>query len=587
MKREFKKSFSLIDTLVGVFLLILIFVGIYGGYRLMLKTLNQARIRTVATYLCTEKIEEFRNLSYEEIGTEGGYPSGDIPQTENETSNGISFTIKNEVDYVADETDGLTSPDDDCPNDYKRVTVTVFWGEKDSQKVSLSTIVSPENEVQECEETGGILWVNVFDAAGQLLDGASVEVRDINSVLEKECTTSSTERCYIILPPSGDNSENYKITVSKSGYSSEETFKMGDTYNSQTIVTPQKSNATIFENEVTKESFSIDKLSSLSIKIMSSRGKEEFLDDFSDASKISDYFRVDISEGEVTLLQTGGNYSDSGYLISETISSFSLYSWGEFSFLDSRPENTNITYQILYENNGNWEPIPDTDLPGNESGFTQSPVDLSSLDTSQYPQIRLKGTLSTSDVSITPSLSEWKLSYYTKEPHPIGNVSFHIRGDKIVGKDANDTPIYKYEKDLTSDDTGNVIISSLEWDNYYFSENDATGMNLVEVFPPQPVSLSPDATQSVTLYFESENSLLVTVKDSDTSTPILDASVRLYKGDYDKTYRTDSNGQVYFAPLNNDTYNLEVATEGYENYSGQISVLGETNQEINLTLSPQ
>lgn len=587
MKKEFKKSFTLVDTLIGVFLLILIFVGIYGGYRLMLKTLNQARIRTVATYLCTEKIEEFRNLSYEKIGTEGGYPSGDIPQTETKVSNGVTFTIRNKVDYVADEADGLTSPDDNCPNDYKKVTVTVSWGEKASQKVSLSTIVSPENEVQECEETGGILWVNVFDASGQLLDGVSINIKDINSALEKECTTSSTERCYIILPPSGDNSENYKITVSKSGYSSEETFKIGDTYNSQTIVTPQKPNATIFENEVTKESFSIDKLSSLSIKTMSSRGKEEFLDDFSDASKISDYSQVDISGEEVTLSKTGGNYYDSGYLVSETISPLSLYSWGEFSFLDSRPENTNITYQILYENNGNWEPIPDTDLPENEEGFTQSPVDLSSLDTSQYSQIRLKGTLSTSDVSVTPSLSEWKLSYYTKEPHSIGNTSFHIRGDKIVGKDANDDPIYKYEKDLVSDDAGNITISSLEWDNYYFSENGATGMNLVEVSPSQPVSLSPDTTQSVTLYFESQNSLLVTVKDSDTLDPILDASVRLYNGDYDRTYRTDSKGQAYFAPLDNDTYNLEVTAEGYESYSGQISVLGETTQEINLTLSPQ
>lgn len=587
MEKKFKKSFSLVDTLVGVFLLILVFVGVYGGYQLILRVLNQTRIRTVATYLCTEKIERFRNLSYDAVGVEGGYPSGNIPQTETETSNGVTFTITNQVDYVADEVDGLSSPDDDCPNDYKRVTVTVSWGDKNSQKVSLSTVITPENEIQECEEKGGILWVNVFDASGNLIDGASVDVRDINSTLEKQCTTSSTQRCYIVLPASGSNSENYKITVSKSGYSLEETFKTGDIYDSQTIATPEKPNAIVFENEVTKKSFSIDKLSTISIKTMSSRGKEEFSDDFSDSSKVADSFQVDISGGEVTLSQSGGVYYNSGYVISQTISPSSLYSWGQFSFTDSEPNNTNITYQVLYSNNGEWDPIPDTDLPGNEAGFGQSPIDLSSLDTSTYPQIRLKANLSTPDTSVTPSLSEWRIFYYTEEPHAIGDVSFHIRGDKIVGEDPDENPIYKYQNDLTSDSTGNITISSLEWDNYYFSENSSTGMNLVEVSPSQPVPLSPDTIQSVTLYFQAENSLLVTVKDSDTSDPILDASVRLYSADYDKTYKTDSKGEVYFAPLNNETYNIDVTASGYQSYSGTVMVSGDTTENINLILSPQ
>jgi len=499
---------------------------------------------------CTKEIEAIRNMPYSDIGTENGYPAGDIPSTKAEASGGFSFTVNTNIDYVADDVDGLSSPDDNCPNDYKRVTVIVSWGTKASEKVSLSTVISPDNELEECEETGGILWANVFDALGQIIDGATVDVKNVNTGLEKQCQTSSVENCYIVLPASDLSGEDYKITVSKDGYSQEETFKEGDTYNTYIISSPKKPNITIIEGETTKNSFSIDKLSTVSIETRSSRGKEEFLDDFDDSSKVSDLFQTVIDnssgEGEARLgMIDESSYYDSGYIVSQTIVPSVISSWGEFSFSGFQEQNTSIFYQVLYFDGSSWDLIPDVDLPGNESGFTQSPVSLSSLDPTQYSQIRLKANLSTTDTSQTPILYQWSVSYYTKESYLIDNVSFRMWGEKTVGTDTNEDPIYKYDKGLVSGSDGTLTLNSVEWDNYHFSETDTTGMRLVEMFPSQPVPISPDSSETVTLYFEAENNLLVTVKDSDISDPILDALVRVYdSNNYDKTLKTDSRRTI-------------------------------------------
>jgi len=49
---------------------------------------------------------------------------------------------------------------------------------------------------------------------------------------------------------------------------------------------------------------------------------------------------------------------------------------------------------------------------------------------------------------------------------------------------------------------------------------------------------------------------------------------------YDKTEYTDAAGQAYFAPLQNGTYGVEIASAGYDNYSGSVTVSGESRKII-------
>lgn len=598
-EKKYKKGLSIIDVIIGVFLFLLFFIGLFGAWRLSLKIVFQSKARVIASSLANQRLEEIRNLPYEKVGTINGYPAGDIPSVESINLNGIDFTISTLIDFIADERDGLSQPEDPCPNDYKRATVIVSWGGRYAGEISLSTDIAPKDEIQECEIAGGILWVKVFNSQGELIDGANVQVKDIFSGLEKSCTTSSSEKCYIVLPPSQEGeSENYKIIVKKTGYSQDETFKEGDLYNGEEIYFPQKPNATILKGEIVQKSFSIDKVSSFNIETRSSRGKEVFLDEFEDNSKISESSNVIIDEGKVELAKTDGDYYSSGYIFSVDISPSSLKKWGLFSFDFSLPSDTDFSCQLFFFNGENWELIPDEDLPGNSNGFRTSPVDLNNLDSSNYSQLKIKGNFLTYNSSVTPVLLNWSISYFTKESFPIGEVSFHLQGEKFVGENSQGERILKYSKDLLTQSDGTLSISDLETDLYTFSNFVKSGesLKLVEIVPtPQPISLLPNTTENVTFYLEAENTLLVKVIDSDSHLPIFNAKVILSKEGFQDIKITNSKGEVFFIPLEAGTYNLEVSAEGYETYQDPdgIYIFGDVTPEnnsdalIHLTLNPQ
>jgi hypothetical protein len=282
-------------------------------------------------------------------------------------------------------------------------------------------------------------------------------------------------------------------------------------------------------------------------------------------------------------------YTPAGYLFSVPIAPTDLVKWDEFSWNDNEPAETQITYQLYYSTNTDWWLIPDSDLPGNEAGFTSSPIDLSGLATTTYYQLKIKGNFSTTDTSVTPTLFDWSVSWITNQPTPIGNVSFNLQGNKIIGTDANEDPIYKYSADFTTDATGRLEIANLEWDAYDFTIDPAENLDLASTSPPsnplgQDIDLLPGTTQSVSLFLEAENSLLITLRNSETLEPIFSGQVRLSNSGlgYDQTQFTDQQGQTLFIPLEAATYNLDIQTDGYGSYSGTVEVSGDETLTIDL-----
>jgi len=590
------KGFTFVDVLIGISLMLIVFLGIFGAYQLGLKVIGLSRQKIIATSLANQKLEEARNLPYQKVGIEGIDENGALKETEYYPSENPKYTIFTDVDCRNDPADGS---DDTCLCDYKTVTVTVSWSGLFGGEVSLATDIAPKNEIQECEKQGGVLEVSVFDAKGQPVADAQVKVEDSITGYTESCLTDQNGECSgqrgIFLDPS-ENPENYKVTVSKTGYNTDQTFATGDTYDSKTIANPEKPNITILSGQITQSSFSIDLLSSFSIETRSSRGKTSFNDSFDNMSKISEFSNILVSEGKVSLAKTNGDYISSGFLISTDITSPNLQGWDEFTFIKELPTDTEIKIQLLYFDGEDWVLIPDSDLPQNSTGLGPSPIDLSILDHTTYDTLRAKATLSTTNPSQTPLLYEWSISYFTKVSQPVSDVTFLLRGNKIVGTDSQEEPIYKYPAtSQTIDKTG--TISDLEWDTYNFS-NFAISGESVELEEGVPgtilpdgslsVDLAPNTTQSVTLYLAAENTLLVSVFDSETKDPILGANVRVANNElgYDKTQQTDESGETFFIPLEEANYDLEVTAEGYEAYTDRVSVIGDVTKTINLILSP-
>jgi len=430
------KGFTFIDTLVGISLMLIVFLGIFGAYQLGIKVVGQSRNKITATAIANQKIEMIRNLPYGSVGVIGKFPAGVLKETTTTLINNIEYTIETRVDYVVDSADGIAAPEDDCPHDYKRVEVKVSWRGLFPGEVKLSTDIAPKNLVEECATGGGILSVSVFDAYGLMVSSPLIEVKDPVTDKTLKTATPKQGKHYFSLPPA-----TYKVVVSKSG------FSIDRSYGTDEVTTPKKPHPIVLEGQLTEVSFSIDKVSSFSVN----------------------------------------------------------------------------------------------------------------------------------------TLSPW----ISSEAIPIPNATFNLRGAKIIGTDTDEKPVYKYSQDHTTDATGRINIPNLEWDNYTFSIDPATGLDLVDTVPsPQPISLFPNTTLSVILYLKAENSLLVTVRDVETLEPVFSAAVRLYNVGlgYDTTQHTNEKGQTYFIPLAVASYNLEIQASGYSSFAGTVSVSGDNTIMVELEL---
>lgn len=219
----------------------------------------QARCQLQATEIANQQLEIIRNLPYANIGTTQGWPSGNIPSSQTITKQGINYAVKITPRYVDDPFDGQV-PNDTAPNDYKKVEIQVSWDRYPCRSpVLLSSIFAPKG-IETAEGTG-TLFIKVFNASGLPVTSAQVQVvnTDLNPDISiTDQTDNNGELKIYALPISV---EHYKITVTKSGYSTDYTVTPGSLGNS----TPIKPDASIIEGEITSISFNIDKLSAVNI----------------------------------------------------------------------------------------------------------------------------------------------------------------------------------------------------------------------------------------------------------------------------------------------------------------------------------
>jgi len=169
----------------------------------------------------------------------------------------------------------------------------------------------------------------------------------------------------------------------------------------------------------------------------------------------------------------------------------------------------------------------------------------------------------------------------------LGNVEFRLHGNKIIGIDAYNQSVYKYDENLTTDTSGTTVITDLEWDAYNVSMPTATSWDISGTNPLIPLNLVPQGNISFifSASSHSDNSLFTMVKN--TAQELIEgATVRLYDASsYDVAtisgiLGTPDYGQVFFPSLNQATYHIEATASGYLNLTKDVDVSGSSQEVI-------
>jgi len=100
--------------------------------------------------------------------------------------------------------------------------------------------------------------------------------------------------------------------------------------------------------------------------------------------------------------------------------------------------------------------------------------------------------------------------------------------------------------------------------------------------PGHPISLSPDTNLDVSFYLEAQNSLLVSVQNSETLEPVFSAKVKILAENFEETEYTNEKGQAIFIPLSSQNYSISVEAQGYTATSTNVFVSGKTTKVVKI-----
>ncbi len=552
-------GFSLIELVVTAALVALVFGGLLTSVQFALKLISSSKQSTSAVTLANERLEYIRSLSYDAIGTDGGIPNGAIPQNATTSLNGVIFHERVLIQYIDSPDDGLGGSDaNGIVADYKQVKIEYSWPTPNGT----STIFLLSNIVPTGVEStagGGTLTVNVFDASVQAVSGAEVHIYN-----DTTTTTINTSRFTnvdgVVMFSGAPAAANYQITVTKAGYSTDQTYS-ATTSNPN----PTTSHVAVLEGAVSTMNFQIDELSDLLVRTIGPSTDGYFEDLFQNSNKVASISDMVLFSNEAILAGGSGSYVPAGSVQSVSTTPSVITSWDTVTWTQLILASTSVSVQVCsITGTSTCTLVPDSDLPGNSAGFTSAFIDISGLSVGTYPSLGLRGNLTSTNPNNSPQLDDWRINYIITEPS-IGSVPFALQGTKTIGTTLALESIYKYSASNTTDGSGLSQINDLEWDGYTFILG-TSAYNIYEACPSNPFSLNPSVsdTLTVTLVPSTTYSVRVSVVDI-TGAPVSGASVRVTRSGYDQTKTASTCGQTFFnSGLSSATdYDVTVSRSGY------------------------
>ncbi len=558
---------TLIDVLVGSALLLVVFLALFGALRasLSLSAIDQAE--ATAVEVANTQMEYLRGLNYEALGTQGGIPSGFVPQYATSTVDGAPYVVHTFIDYYDDPADGTGTADTNgITTDYKKAVVSVSYAAGGFPRlVTLASNFAPPGI--ESNTAGGTLDIHVVDASDNAVSGASVRIVNASTSPAIDFTTL-TDSSGMVSIGGATSSPDYQIYVSKSGDSSAQTYPR-----TAINVNPTPGFLTVRQDQTTTSTFAIDRLATLIISSFSPATTTVFSDSFASTANLAGEKNAIVSDGSVQL----ASGALSGSVQSIPISPSYLDSWGLLNASLSTPSGASVVVRVL-DASGNL--LPDSVLAGNSTGFSSFPVSLIGVSTTSYPTLALSATLSRSSTSTNPDLRSWSLSH-TQGPEPFPNSRFLLTGTKTIGSTASSAPLYKTQVTGITGSTGSVT-ETLEWDAYTLSAS----TTVLESCPPGPYQLAPGSATSTKLVQGSlgNASLGVTVMNTQGGA-IGNARVVLSSPSFAAALPTDACGVAYFAAIAPGTYSLVTSAPGYTTMSDlNLPISGQATTTVSLSL---
>ena len=160
-------GFSLVEVLVAGLVLTIGLVFIAHFFTATALRVLASDTRSLMAQIATEEIETIRGLQYQDVGTVGGSPAGQLAAVETIIRDGRSFEIQRDVTFFTD--DSYSGP---FPANYRRVTVSVT----PVNTSGMAPVVMSTNIAGGAK--GGTLDITVTDLAGQGLSGVHLVVWD-------------------------------------------------------------------------------------------------------------------------------------------------------------------------------------------------------------------------------------------------------------------------------------------------------------------------------------------------------------------------------------------------------------------------
>ncbi|QQS61003.1 MAG: prepilin-type N-terminal cleavage/methylation domain-containing protein [Candidatus Moraniibacteriota bacterium] len=257
-KEKNKKGFSLMESLMVIFIAGIITSSFFAAFTQGNRLINESKKKVTASSLANERMEMLRNLNYDDIGVVGGIPQGVFPGNEFIEKSGTEYRIFTDIRYVDDIYDGKQGgdPEDLVNTDYKIATVSVLWGaEAENQKVQFSSFFVPPG--LESDSGTGTLSINIIDSSGAGVPSANVTIQNIPENISFSTSTDAVGN--VFLPGSPQSQQLYKIAVEKNAFESVSTYPPYPT----TEFTPVDEHASVFEGGVSNKVILIDKLSDI------------------------------------------------------------------------------------------------------------------------------------------------------------------------------------------------------------------------------------------------------------------------------------------------------------------------------------